>query len=417
MERRQEPLVLNQPKRLCRIALVTIADLPEGGGNTYRLRMLARALAFLGHQVSIWNEHALGIVDQSFLRSDGEVEGVPYRYALGSVERSSGFRSIGQKVRAVRTMVGWLKDALQNKAIDVLWFNNLSFYDTWPMTVLARRSGLKTVQSYEDERQEQVSTSHLSVARRLFAINSRMGDRWCPPQSDAIVVISEYLRKKYASLSGTPEKVHIIPTIIDCREWEFPDPEESRPPLLFYAGSFGEQDEMELILDALAALHEKGRRFRTVLLGDNIREPERVERLRHRIRDSRLSEFVEMPGFVSRAEVKRRMAEAHILLNLRCSGAWAESGLSTKLSEYLASGRLVVATDVGDVGKYLKNEESALLLPPRPSCGTLVDVLDRALMSAEMRRRIGRAGREVAERSFNLPVVAEKLEAVLANLV
>src|SRR6266566_1182385 len=50
---------------------------------------------------------------------------------------------------------------------------------------------------------------------RIFGWNSWAADRWCPKLANEIWVISSYLREKYARLSGRPESVRIIPTIID----------------------------------------------------------------------------------------------------------------------------------------------------------------------------------------------------------
>src|SRR5258707_547092 len=136
------------------VILVTIADLPEGGGNTYYLRMTVRALVLAGHRVTIWNEHALGVAPPDVLRVEGEWEGGLYRYVLGTTTRSSGFGSAGEKLRAVRVMSRWLAQAHREGKADVVWFNNLTFYDTWWLTRTARRLEIPTIQFYQDERQE-----------------------------------------------------------------------------------------------------------------------------------------------------------------------------------------------------------------------------------------------------------------------
>jgi glycosyltransferase involved in cell wall biosynthesis len=399
------------------ISFVTVADLPEGGGNTSRLRTLTQALVRCGHNVTIWNEHALGIAAEGELQAAGGLDGVPFRYALGATARSSGFRTIREKIRAVRVIDGWVEQARRENRLDVLWFNNLSFYDTGWLTWKARRLGIATVQSYEDERQELVSRDSISLSRRLFAINAMLGDKFCPSMADALVVISQYLKTKYEPLSGDPKRVHLIPTIIDCQAWSCSEERVTDCPVILYAGAFGEQDEMEGLVDSLGLLKERGARFGAVLLGDNHREPERVARIRRQVEQLGLKDHVDMPGFVKRVEVRERVERANILINIRREGLWAESGLSTKLSEYLASGRVVVAASVGDVGHYLKDGESAILLKPGVQPSKIADALAKAMSSPETRRRIGRGGLEVAKRHFDLPVAARKLDALLKKIV
>ncbi len=399
------------------IIFVTVADLPEGGGNTSRLRMLCRALVHAGHTVTIWNEHALGISSGESHTPEGEVDGVPFRYALGTTNRSSGLRVVLEKLRAVRVIGGWLEDACRRKAVDVLWFNNLSFYDTWWLTRMARGFGVATIQSYEDERHELVSQEGVSPSRRLFALNSSLGDKLCPSMADAVVVISRYLGQKYEALCGDPRKVHLVPTIIDCHEWQCFEKPESDPPVIFYAGAFGEQDEMEGLVDAFHLLKERGIPFRGVLLGGNSREPERFEKIRRKVEELGLSGHVQLPGFVGRSQVKEWMSSASVLVNIRRDGVWSRSGLSTKLSEYLASGRMVVATGVGDVGHYLKDGESALLFQPGVRPPEIAEALSRALGSADLRWRVGRGGWDVARKHFDLPVAARQLDDLLRTVV
>ena len=124
-----------------------------------------------------------------------------------------------------------------------------------------------------------------------------------------------------------------------------------------------------------------------------------------------------MTGFVPLAEVRRHICQANLLINIRADGVWSRSGLSTKLSEYLASGRMVITSDVGDVPVYLRDGESALFVSGAATVAEIAGAVDRALASPELRRRVGEAGRAVALRHFDLPVVQETLQAMLDQVM
>ena len=399
------------------VIVVTIADLPEGGGNTYYLRMTVRALVLAGHQVTIWNEHALGIAPPDVLRPEGDWEGGHYRYALGTTSRSSGFGSISEKLRAVRIMAQWLEAAHREGRADVIWFNNLTFYDTWWLTRKARKLGIATIQFYQDERQELVSRGSRSLSRRLFALNSWLGDKWCPRQADALIVVSSYLKEKYGKVVPKTARIHMLATIVDCDRWKCPPEAEGEIPQVLYAGAFGEQDELEGLVDALGVLKQRGRSFRAVLLGDNKRDAARMSSIRQQIQRLGISDCVEMPGFVAWDEVRRQIGKSHILINIRRDDAWSHSGFSVKLGEYLASARSVVATTVGDVGSFLKDGESAVLLKPGPSPQEIGVALESVLTSSTKRRQIGEAGWNVAKQHFDLPVAARILNDALNDAV
>jgi len=185
---------------------------------------------------------------------------------------------------------------------------------------------------------------------------------------------------------------------------------------LLYAGCFGEQDEMENLLGALAMLREKGRRFRAVFLGAN-RDADRVARVASDIRVRGLDTVIEMKGFVPLDQVKSHIASANIMLNIRRDGLWSRSGLSTKLSEYLASGRVVVTTALGDVVRYVEHGKSAMLVPPTTTVPQIAAAIDQVLLSPQLRDRIGCGGREVARSHFDILAVGRKLEFVLDTVM
>jgi glycosyltransferase involved in cell wall biosynthesis len=402
-----------------RIVFITATDLPEGGGHTSRLKSVADALSRNGHRILILNEHALGIAPVSTRRPRGTVSGVPYEYVLGKVERQYGFGVLREKSQAVTSIWKRITRLHKQGEVDILWFNHLSFYDTYPLTILAKRLGIPTIQAYEDERLELVSEEPLSLARRVFALNSYLADRWCPATADAIVVISNYLVEKYSRLSRQPSKVHLIPTVIDCDLWGCGPEVVNDVPRILYSGSFGEQDDLEQLLTALSIVRQRGLQFKFIMLGGTSREGEtdRQARIAAHIRQLELTGFVERRGFVPLEEVRVELSRANVLVNIRRDGVWGRAGLSTKLSEYLASGRLVIASILGDVGKYLKDGESALLVSPKCDPHEISTALMGALASADLRARIGMRGRQVALANFDIPVVQARFRSVMKSLL
>lgn len=398
------------------IAFVVIADLPQGGGHTARMERMIQVLSGLGHKVTVWNEHALGTTPAGWLQSRGVIGGGNFEFVLGKTDRGAGFGILPDKLRAVKAIGRRMRAAAQAGRLDVVFFNSLTFYDTYPLTRLAKRLGVATVQCYEDERLELVSNAEPTLSRRLFGLNAWLADRWCPRMADAIIVISHYLMEKYVPLSrGVPVK-H-VPTVIDCDAWQCPPDDGSDCPTLLYAGTFGEQDEMDHLIEALALLRDRGNRFRVLMLGENHRDPSRMRAIDRAIDQWGLSGIVDRRGHVSLAAVRLSMEKSAILLNLRRDGIWSRSGLSTKLSEYLASGRLVLASAVGEVPRYLRDGESALLVSSRVGVVEVADALERALGSLELRRKIGQNGQAVARRHFDTRVAAGTMEYLLRTIL
>jgi glycosyltransferase involved in cell wall biosynthesis len=124
-----------------------------------------------------------------------------------------------------------------------------------------------------------------------------------------------------------------------------------------------------------------------------------------------------MKGFVPLDQVKSHIEKANIMLNIRRDGLWSRSGLSTKLSEYLASGRVVVSTALGDVSRYVEHGKSAILVPPSTTVPQIAAAIDQVLVSPQLRDRIGCGGREVARSHFDIRAIGRKLEFVLDTVM
>jgi glycosyltransferase involved in cell wall biosynthesis len=71
-------------------------------------------------------------------------------------------------------------------------------------------------------------------------------------------------------------------------------------------------------------------------------------------------------------------------------------GSPTKLFEYMAMGRAIAASAIGQVSNILHNERTALLIPPADPAG-LAQALIRLIDDHALRARLGSAARVQAE--------------------
>jgi glycogen(starch) synthase len=93
-------------------------------------------------------------------------------------------------------------------------------------------------------------------------------------------------------------------------------------------------------------------------------------------------------------------------------------GFGVACAEAMAAGRPVVASAVGGLLDLVVDGETGLLVPPR-NVGALRAALERLLDDAELRRRMGEAGRERIREHFTWPAVTDltiqAYEAALAG--
>jgi len=124
-----------------------------------------------------------------------------------------------------------------------------------------------------------------------------------------------------------------------------------------------------------------------------------VDTLREQITQLGLEGRVFLPGSVPREELFDRLRAARVLVLPRRAGSFSQAGLPTKVAEYLASGRPVVLTSVGDLPRYLRDGVDAYFVAPGDPgrfAARLRDALEDPHADA-----VGRQGRRTAAEKFD----------------
>ncbi len=148
---------------------------------------------------------------------------------------------------------------------------------------------------------------------------------------------------------------------------------------------------------------------RVVILGDGPEKPKVLEA----VRDSGLSERVEMLGIQPYAGVLEQMRRCHFFLHPSVTAADgdAEGGAPVVLLDAQASGLPVIATEHDDIPEYVLDGRSGLLAPERDVDG-LSDRIRVLLTAREKWGEMGRQGRRHVEESYNARTQSASLESV-----
>jgi glycosyltransferase involved in cell wall biosynthesis len=118
---------------------------------------------------------------------------------------------------------------------------------------------------------------------------------------------------------------------------------------------------------------------------------------------------------VNRNELPAYLCSALLLVLSRPKNIQAEGGFPTKLGEYLATGRPVVVTKVGEIPEYLTDEVNAFLAEPDNADAFALRVL-YALSNAELADKVGANGKKLAYSTFNYKVQSQNLISFISNL-
>ena len=177
-----------------------------------------------------------------------------------------------------------------------------------------------------------------------------------------------------------------------------------------YAGSFRSYHGIDDLVTATALLVARGEPVRLLMIGDVDRAPE----LRRRV-ERELGGAATLRPPVDQRRIPEMLASCDILVVPRRAGRAAEHNYPSKLSEYLAMGRAVVVTDVGQAGRLADAGDIALKVPAgEPEA--LADALS-SLRDPGRRARLAERARAYAVDQLAWHRVAERLEAFLRRIV
>lgn len=150
---------------------------------------------------------------------------------------------------------------------------------------------------------------------------------------------------------------------------------------------------------AAVALKRRAFVFRIVIAGDG---PLRLH-LEQEAKDLGVADCVSFIGYCE--DIPKLLREANFLVHTSDS-----EGCPNVIMEAMASGRAVIATNVGDVPRLVDDGTTGFIVP-RDSSTLLIERMAMLISDRELCSMMGKAGRARAEREFGLNrVVSETLE-------
>lgn len=236
--------------------------------------------------------------------------------------------------------------------------------------------------------------------------------------ADRIVVVSDALEQSLMAEGLPPTRILVNPNGVDPDRFH-PDVDGTAvrarhglgPRIVIgFSGTFGVWHGIPTLAEALPLVCQQRPDAVFLLVGDGGLRPLIDEAVaRHG-----LQERVVPPGLVPHHEMPAYLAACDLLVapHGRQADGRTFFGSPTKLFEYMAAGRAIVASSVGQIGDVLEHERTALLVPPEDA-RALAAAIVRLLDDEPLRRRLGEAARQQAVQQHTWRRNAERvLDAV-----
>jgi glycosyltransferase involved in cell wall biosynthesis len=215
------------------------------------------------------------------------------------------------------------------------------------------------------------------------------------------------------------DKISVLANAVDVHRFK-PDPDlraETRVSLsltsqllVVFVGSFYQWHDIVTLLDAFAITLKSNPTARLVLVGDGTER----EKMTKRAVELGIAGSVTFTGFVTHAEVSRYVNAADIAV-VPVPPMKQDMWLSPmKLFEYMASGKAVVASALGQIVNVIRDGENGLLVPAGDA-QALANSIQQLIANADLRTALGRQAREDALQNHSWERYLTQLEKILSE--
>lgn len=374
---------------------------PVGKGTYWRGLGYAQVLARRGYDMTL-----LAVSRQQKWRfSERMVDGVRL------VETPDWLPGTGYDVWDTAARLGWVN----GRSYDLIHAFECRPVVIAPALYLQKRHGLPLITDWCDwfgrggsveERPNPILRAVLRPVETFFEEHFRS-------YAQGTTVINHILRQKALGLGLPADKILLLYNGVDVAAIRPQNQLAVRQrlglppdaPIVAYTGAIFQRDA-ELMAAAFDQLHAQNPAVRLLLVGYcNIAVEEMV----------REKTAVFRTGPVSAAQLADYLAAADLgWLPLRNSGA-NRGRLPMKLLDFMAAGKPLVVTDVGDQGRLVREKQLGWVAPDKPA--QLAQTVLEALANTAVCQQIGQHARRIAETEFTWEVITDQLETFYQQVV
>jgi glycosyltransferase involved in cell wall biosynthesis len=219
-----------------------------------------------------------------------------------------------------------------------------------------------------------------------------------------------FLRECAKALAPFAARRTVIHNGVDLAELDSrksPDAAEPQGPFILSIASQDEWKGLDVLIRAIALLHDQGETTRLALAGDGPMRAE-LERLTAALG---LNHHVRFLGYQPRSSVARLLNQCSLFVLPSRSEPFGIAVI-----EALACGKPVVATAVGGIPEIIEQGTNGILVQP-DDAPALAAAIRRVLGDANLQQRLGRAGRQRVIDAFRVQHTGERYARAYEELL
>jgi glycosyltransferase involved in cell wall biosynthesis len=387
------------------IFILCSCGFPNGTEPTGRVTGYSKGMIRSGEEVFLLllrtSEYGQNILNHQV---KGNMDGIPYEYTCGTPFRGKTFlkrRWLSLKGILVATLR--LFQIRNKKHIEALILWELSTLTTLWFWMISR---IVKIPLLLEEDEHPFRYRGVRPADKLYKYLYTRLVLW---RFDGVIVISDYLKTYLGKILRPGVKMIKVPIIVDRMFFNKPTlpifPESRN---ITYCGHLNEdKDGVLTLMKAFREIYQDYPKLFLRVIGDDYKES-KVPEYKKYSEELGIAERVEFVGKVARDQVPGYLQRASILALARPTSLQTVATVSTKLGEYLASGKPVVVTRTGELVSYLEDGVNVYLSEPdnhHKFAERLRYVLDHPVEAQE----IGIKGQKFAQENFDYSINMQRL--------
>jgi len=258
--------------------------------------------------------------------------------------------------------------------------------------------GAKVILDLHDPMPELMTTIfHAAPESASVQLLKRL-EKWSIGRADLAITVNLACKRIFSERSCPPEKITVVMNSPDgqifpfraVRERSLTDRSPNGPFVIMYHGSLVERNGLEVAIDALERLL---RSVPTAVLHIYGANSDFLERMMKKARDMNLESAVRYFGPKKLEDLVREIENCDLGVIPNHRNAFTEINTPTRIFEYLALGKPVVAPSTAGIRDYFDNESLLFFEPGNPD--NLAKQIEYAFSHPEEVLEIARRGQQV----------------------
>ena len=227
--------------------------------------------------------------------------------------------------------------------------------------------------------------------------------------ADLIITVSRVLKEDVINMGINEKKVLINPNGVEVERFDFKLTEEEKvkikkrykipedKKIITFVGTFGHWHGTAVLAKAIPHVIGKNDNLHFVFVGDGALRPD-VEKI---IKTNNCEKYVTITGLVPPDEIPKFLNISDILISPHVPNPDGTKffGSPTKLFEYMASGKPIIASKLEQIGEILTDGETAILVTPG-DVKELVDAILSLCDNVEKQIYLGKNARRLVEKEY-----------------